>query len=96
MAGRCTVGAVVLACAMLVAVQYWRLIQQNVGLASQLTSAQHDVGVLSSLREQQVREIHRLRDPLGTIPEIHDRLHMVGKHEALIYVQGAGAPTQAP
>jgi hypothetical protein len=93
-AGRCIALAVVFACTTLVAVQYWRLFEQNLSLSSQFALVQHDVTALRTLREQQLREIRRLSDPQGAIPEIHDRLRMVGKNEALIYV--VAPPTDAP
>ncbi|HTV72956.1 MAG TPA: hypothetical protein VME66_04535 [Candidatus Acidoferrales bacterium] len=92
--GRCIALAVVFACAMLVAVQYWRLFEQNLSLSAQFASAEQDVTALRTLREQQLREIRRLSDPQGAIPEIHDRLRMVGKNEALIYV--IPPPTETP
>jgi predicted negative regulator of RcsB-dependent stress response len=83
-AGRCIVVVVIFSCAMLVAVQYWRLAEQKVALSAQYSEAQHDVQALRALREHQLSEIRRLSDPLGAIPEI----------QALIYVQAA--PAQAP
>jgi hypothetical protein len=93
-AGRCIVAVVIFSCAMLVAVQYWRLVEQKLALSAQYGEAQNDVASLRALRAHQWNEIRRLSDPQGAIPEIHDRLRMVGKNEALIYV--LAAPTQTP
>jgi hypothetical protein len=37
-----------------------------------------------------------LSDPRGSIPEIHDRLHMVGPHEEIIYLKRHDAGTGDP
>jgi hypothetical protein len=39
-----------------------------------------------------VIDIKRLSDARGAVPEIHDRLHLVGDHEAIIYVKRGHAP----
>lgn len=70
----------------LIAVQYARIVEKNVGYARELTEVHRDVDALERKREAQLREIARLSDPQGAIPEIHDRLHLVGSHEAIIYV----------
>ena len=35
-------------------------------------------------------------DPRGAIPEIHDKLRLVGKREEIIYVRGVAPETPAP
>jgi hypothetical protein len=70
----------------LIAVQYARIVQKNVTYARELGEVRRDVDALEQKRVQQLREIGRLSDPQGSIPEIHDRLHLVGSHEAIIYV----------
>ena len=49
---------------------------------------------LQTKRDEQLRQIKRLSDPSGSIPDIHDRLHLVGDHEAIIYLKrhDAGPP----
>ncbi len=92
MAGRVfVVGAALLAFA-LIGVQYARIIGRNVALAHELRDVQRDVVGLRVKNEAQVRDIHRLSDPRGAIPEIHDRLHLVGDHEAIIYLKRGHAP----
>ena len=71
----------------LIGVQYARIIGRNVALAHELRDVQRDVAQLSAKRAQQVRDIRRLSDPRGAIPEIHDRLHLVGDKEAIIYLK---------
>ena len=73
----------------LIAVQYARIIERNVVYARSVSDVQREVGALEHKREVQLREIRRLSDPQGAIPEIHDRLHLVGDHEAIIYLKRA-------
>ncbi len=83
------IGVVLAVCgiAALAGVDYARIIGRNVALARQLDAVQRDVVVLDARRTEQEREIRRLSDPQGAIPEIHDRLHLVGDHEAIIYIK---------
>jgi cell division protein FtsB len=76
----------------LIGVQYARVIGRNLALAQELHDVQRDVAQLHAKREQQQREIHRLSDPRGAIPEIHNRLHLVGEKEAIIYLKGKDGP----
>jgi hypothetical protein len=73
--------------AVLVGVQYVRIVERNVVYMQQVRDAESDVAALQSKRAEQLREISRLTDPRGAIPEIHDRLHLVGDHEAIIYLK---------
>jgi hypothetical protein len=70
----------------LVAVQYARIVERNLWYAHQLAAVRSDIATLERKRDEQRHEIRRLSDPHGAIPEIHDRLHLVGSHEAIIYV----------
>jgi cell division protein FtsB len=94
LAGRIAAAAVGLLVAVLVAVQFGRVIAENVTMVRQLASVRGDIVALEKRRSQQRREIARLRDPEGTIPEIHDRLRMVRPNETIIFV--SPAPTSAP
>jgi cell division protein FtsB len=76
-----------------IGVQYAHVIGRNVALARQLHDTEHDIVALKAREAQQRREIRRLSDPHGAIPEIHDRLHLVGDKEAIIYLKhGRAAP----
>ena len=44
-----------------------------------------------SLRAQIVKLERELSDPRGAIPEIHDKLHLVGDKEAIIYLKRSSA-----
>ena len=85
--GRIGVVCVVLFVAAMIGVQYARVIGRNLALSHQLHDVQREVAQLKVKRVQQEREIRRLSDPRGAIPEIHDRLHLVGDHEAIIYLK---------
>ncbi|HEX3452885.1 MAG TPA: hypothetical protein VHS26_06230 [Solirubrobacteraceae bacterium] len=76
----------------LIGVQYARAIGRNLALASELRSVERDVASLRAKRVVQVDRIRRLTDPHGAIPEIHDRLHLVGDKEAIIYLKHGRQP----
>ena len=82
--------------AILIAVQYARIVERNVAYVQQIHDVQRDVSALEQKRERQLQQIRRLSDPQGAIPEIHDRLHMVGPHEAIIYLKRHDAGTSDP
>jgi len=82
--------------AILVTVQYARIIERNVTYVQQVHEVQHDIGALEQKRDRQLRQIQRLRDPQGAIPEIHDRLHLVGNHEEIIYLKRHDAGPSDP
>lgn len=73
--------------AVLVAVQYARIVERNIAYIQQVHAVESDIGALQAKRDEQLRRIQRLSDPRGAIPEIHDRLHFVGDHEAIIYLK---------
>ena len=94
---RAGVVAIVATFVALVGVQYVRIVEKNVSYARQLHDVEGQVAALEQRRDQQMRRIKRLSDPQGAIPEIHDRLHMVGDHEAIIYLKGRDvAPASEP
>lgn len=73
----------------LVSIQFARIIDENIAMAHSLTTVQTDVQMLRARRAMQVRELKRLSDPDGSVPEIHDRLHLVRPNEAIIYLRPA-------
>lgn len=87
--GRLLVAAVVAAFLSVVGLQYARMIGQNMALAGSLHAVDADIAVLQAKRLTDEREIARLSDPLGAIPEIHDRLRLVGPNEAIVYLKGS-------
>ncbi len=82
--------------AVLIAVQYVRIVERNVAYIQQIHGVNADVTALEQKRDQQLRQIQRLSDPRGAIPEIHDRLHMVGPKEEIIYLKRHDAGTSGP
>ena len=82
--------------AILVGVQYARIIERNVAYVQQVHAVERDIATLKQKRDEQLRRIRRLSDPQGAIPEIHDRLHLVGDHEAIIYLKRHDAGTGDP
>ena len=78
---------------LLVGIQFARAIDQNVALAHELSSVRTDITALEKRREQQRKELLRLEDPQGAIPEIHDRLRLVRPNETMVFVSPAPAPS---
>lgn len=89
LAGRLGTVAMFALVAVLVGVQFERAIAANIAMASQLASVRGDIQTLQLKRAMQVRDIERLGTPKGAIPEIHDRLRLVGPNEALIFIKPA-------
>ena len=73
----------------LISVQFVRIVDEDIAMANSLSSVRHDVAALRARNAGVRREIHRLLDPAGTVPEIHDRLHLVFPNEAIIYLKPA-------
>jgi len=90
--GRLGVACVALAFATIVGTQYARIIGRNIALSSELGAAQSDIRALQEKEVFQEREIKRLSDPRGAIPEIHDKLHLVADGEAIIYLKKPHGP----
>ncbi len=92
-ARRIVAGTMIAAVAILVAIQFGRVIQANYQMSQRLASVQNDIRTLEGRRDVQLREIQRLRDPQGAIPEIHDKLRLVRPNEAIVFVK---TPRPAP
>jgi cell division protein FtsB len=97
LAGRFMAVALALLVVALVAIQFARAIGENLAAARQLATIRSDIMALQRRRDEQQREVRRLRDPEGAVPDIHDRLRLVRPNEALIFVSpqpaaGADAP----
>ena len=80
----------------LVAIQFVRVINQNVSLAHSLSATQTDIAALQARREWQLRELRRLEDPQGAVPEIHDRLRLVRPNEAIVFVSPMPSASASP
>ena len=73
----------------LVGVQFAHIIDRNIAMGNSLHEVETDIASLQARKRQQERELRRLSDPSGSIPEIHDRLHLVGSNETIIYLKAA-------
>ena len=71
----------------LVGLQYARIVNEDVAMARSLSAAKNDITALQRRKRSEQREIRRLMDPSGAVPEIHDRLHLVAPNETIIYVK---------
>lgn len=76
----------------LVSVQFARIVKENMTMTNSLSAMERDVTSLKARNAREQREIHRLLDPEGAVPEIHDRLHLVRPNEAIIYIKPAHSP----
>jgi hypothetical protein len=88
LAGRVAAALITLTVFGLVGIQFAHLIGRNLVMLHTLHGVQADIKALRERKRWQERAIVRLSDPAGSIPEIHERLHLVGAHETLIYLRG--------
>lgn len=86
-ATRLAVTAVAVIVLTLVAVQFGHIIARNMSMARSLHQIQADETALRLRKREQERELMRLSDPLGSVPDIHERLHLTTPHEAIIYLK---------
>ena len=91
--GRMMLAVVFAGFIVLVATQFTHMIARNVAATRDLREIERDVIALRSKQADLENEIRRLADPRGAVPEIHDRLHLTGPNEAIIYLKGA-PPTE--
>jgi hypothetical protein len=82
-------GAVAVVVFTLVSIQFARIVNENIAMADSLSQVQQDVSALREHKREEERELRRLLDPQGAVPEIHDRLHLLRSNEAIIYVKPA-------
>ena len=88
---RLILGLVAVVVFALVSIQFARIVNENIAMANSLSSVEQDVATLRDHKRREEREIRRLLDPDGAVPEIHDRLHLVRPNEAIIYIKPARA-----
>ncbi|HTV93721.1 MAG TPA: hypothetical protein VMG98_13480 [Verrucomicrobiae bacterium] len=94
--GRLGAAAVALLLFTLVAIQFARVVDANFALAHELSTTQSDITQLQARREWQLRQLRRLEDPEGAVPEIHDRLRLVRPNEAIVLVSPMPSPPPSP
>ena len=95
-AGRLAATGVALMIFILVGIQFARVIEQNVALARELSTTNNEITHLEARRIWQQRQLRRLESPDGAIPEIHERLRLVRKNEALIFVNPSPSADPSP
>jgi cell division protein FtsB len=93
-AGRLTIAVLALLVLTLVGIQFARVLDENIAMAHDLSTVRGDIGALEKRRDEQRRELRRLLDPEGAVPEIHDRLRLVRPNEAIIFV--SPGPSASP
>jgi cell division protein FtsB len=96
LAGGMSLLAVCLCVLGVVAMQFTGIVAKNVAVAQEVATSRADIRALRERERRQLQVIRRLSDPEGAIPEIHERLRLVGPHEEIIYVPGLPAPTAPP
>ncbi len=96
LAGRVVLAAVALTFVALIGLQFANIVARNVAVAREVAASRADLAALREKKREQLRTIARLSDPRGAIPEIHDKLRLVGPHEELIFVEGAPSPSPEP
>ena len=93
-AGRLGVAILASVVFLLVGIQFARVIGQNVAMAHELASVKSDIKVLEARKRTQLRELRRLADPEGAVPDIHDRLRLVSPNEAIVFVKPSPGPVK--
>jgi len=94
--GRLALAALVLGVLAVIGIQFEGIIAKNVAVAAELRSSRERIASLVAREGQQRRTIARLRSPLGVVPEIHEKLRLVGPNEEIIFVRGATPDAHAP
>ena len=93
LAGRLALVAVIVCVLVLVGAQFAGIVAKNVAMAHEVTASRSQIAALEKRERDQRRTLIRLASPEGAVPEIHEKLRLVGPHEEIIYVRGqADAP----
>jgi cell division protein FtsB len=92
--GRVGAASIAVSVIALAAIQFGRIVAQNVAMSRHLSSIQTQIAVMQKHESEQRAQIRRLQDPQGAIPEIHDRLRLVRANEAIVFV--SPEPSTAP
>jgi cell division protein FtsB len=87
--GRLALTGIVACVLAIVAMQFEGIVARNVALAHEIAASRADIADLRARNASARATIHRLGDARGAVPEIHERLRLVGPHEELIYVRPA-------
>ncbi|MDE2572424.1 MAG: hypothetical protein KGM44_07885 [bacterium] len=82
-----SVGAA-LAIVVLVGAQFFHALDMNLDLQRRLSAAHAEREQLTTENAALRAKIRRLQTPEGSVPAIHDELHLVRPHEEIIYLEG--------
>lgn len=96
LAGRLALALVVVAVLGVIAMQFEGIVAKNIAVAHELSEMHADVIALHARETHQRATIARLGTARGAVPEIHEKLRLVGPHEEIIYLRGTGIPTPEP
>lgn len=96
LAGRLAVALVIVAVLGVIGMQFEGIVAKNVALAHELSAVRSDIASLRAREARQHATIVRLGTARGAVPEIHEKLQLVGPHEELIYLRGGDAPVPPP
>jgi hypothetical protein len=88
LAGRIALVAVVACVLALVSIQFEGILAKNVAMAHEVDRSRADIAALEKREREQQITLRRLSTPEGAIPEIHEKLRMVGPHEEIFLVHG--------
>lgn len=92
LAGRLALAFVVVAVLGVIAMQLEGIVAKNIAVANELSSARTEVVHLRAREARQRATIARLATARGAVPEIHEKLRLVGPHEEIIFLRGAAVP----
>jgi hypothetical protein len=93
LAGRIALVAVVACVLALVSIQFEGILAKNIAMAHEVDRSRADIAALEKREREQEITLRRLSTPEGAVPEIHEKLRLVGPHEEIVIVRGA---TDAP
>lgn len=96
LAGRVALALVVVAVCVVVAMQFEGIVAKNVAVAREISAARADIADVRARELHQRATIARLSSARGAVPEIHEKLRLIGPHEQIIYLHGSGVPTPEP
>jgi len=96
LAGRVAATAFGIGAVALIAVQFEGIVAKNVAVAMDVRASRAQIASFLSREAMQRRTIARLRNAQGAVPEIHDKLRLVGPNEEIIYIRGETPGSQTP
>ncbi len=96
LAGRIALVAVIACVLALVSIQFEGILAKNVAMAHEVDRSRADIAALEKREREQAITLRRLSTPEGAVPEIHEKLRLVGPHEEIVIVRGATDAPDAP